>query len=111
MASERPFFAPVICIASLDSRRARVGFVDEMGVGDDSTRKDFFIYRARSLRSLAHLSRAGLYKRSLMTDRASGASAEKILVMRVWRGHGLAWCGGCCAIWARLGHVISYEVK
>ena len=46
----------------MDSRRARVGFVDEMGVGDGSTRKDFFIYRARSLRSLAHLSRAGLYK-------------------------------------------------
>ena len=69
------------CYASLDSRRVRVGFVHEMGVGDDSTRKDFFIYRARSLRSLAHLSRAGLYKRSLMTDRASGASAEKILVM------------------------------
>ena len=67
----------------MDSRRARVGFVHEMGVGDDSTRKDFFIYRARSLRSLAHLSPAGLYKTILMIDRASEASAEKILVMRV----------------------------
>ena len=67
----------------MDSRRARVGFVDEMGVGDGSTRKDFFIYRARSLRSLAHLSPAGLYKTILMIDRASEASAEKILVMRV----------------------------
>ena len=71
------------CYASLDSRRARVGFVHEMGVGDHSTRKDFFIYRARSLRSLAHLSPAGLYKTILMIDRASEASAEKILVMRV----------------------------
>ena len=67
----------------MDSRRARVGFVHEMGVGDDSTRKDFFIYRARSLRSLAHLSPAGLYKTILMIDRASEASAEKILVMMV----------------------------
>ena len=67
----------------MDSRRARAGYVHEMGVGDDSTRKDFFIYRARSLRSLAHLSRAGLYKTILMIDRASEASAEKILVMRV----------------------------
>ena len=71
------------CYASLDSRRARVGFVDEMGVGDDSTRKDLLIYGARSLRSLAPLSRAGLYKTILMIDRASEASAEKILVMRV----------------------------
>ena len=50
------------CYASLDSRRVRVGFVHEMGVGDDSTRKDLLIYGARSLRSLAPLSRAGLYK-------------------------------------------------
>ena len=67
----------------MDSRRARVGFVHEMGVGDDSTRKDLLIYGARSLRSLAHLSPAGLYKTILMIDRASEASAEKILVMRV----------------------------
>ena len=40
----------------------RFGFVHEMGVGDDSTRKDLLIYGARSLRSLAPLSRAGLYK-------------------------------------------------
>ena len=50
---------------------------------DHSTRKDFSIYRARSLRSLAHLSRAGLYKTILMIDRASEASAEKNWVMRV----------------------------
>ena len=36
-----------------------------------------------SLGSLAHLSPAGLYKTILMIDRASEASAEKILVMRV----------------------------
>ena len=42
-----------------------------MGVGDDSTRKDLLIYGARSLRSLAHLSPAGLYKTMLMMEGSS----------------------------------------
>ena len=62
-AENWPFFAPVRCVASLDSRRARVGYVHEMGGGDDSTRKDLSIQS-----SLASLARSFIARGSVQDD-------------------------------------------